>query len=203
MSLSSDVAHDRRYYSQVQNKSYNLLTITTIFTIVIGLCTTILVSMSATDIFKNRPRVTFFIRILSIVFPAIGTAAAAVIAFLGPNDKYIRAGQTLAGLQQIHRQITNEVLKTDCAHPENVSAKLDSLAEQYANLLNGPASKENGAQGGGQGASGQTTTPANANTNANANATVSATTSGEAPSNAVPPAPALRLQLPSRPPPVQ
>ena len=117
------------------------MTITTMFTIFIGLCTTILVSLSSTDVLTAGSTAARNVKLLAIVFPAVGTAAAAVIAFYGPSDKYFSARQTLAALGQMHRQIANEVAKSDCVTDSNdaaklIKVKLNSWEDQYGNLLN-------------------------------------------------------------------
>jgi hypothetical protein len=92
-----------------------------ITTIAIGMFTTILISLSATDVLNERSagfRST--IRILAIVFPALGTACAAVTAFYGPQAEWTQASRELMGLTNLHEQMSVAVWDLDCLTPSAV-----------------------------------------------------------------------------------
>jgi hypothetical protein len=77
--------------------------------ILLGLLTTIVVSLSSTEYGKGEETRTKLLRLTAIMLPAVGTAAAAVNAFYAPSQKALQAGRTLSSLSQIHNQIASEV----------------------------------------------------------------------------------------------
>ena len=104
--------------------------------------------MSSSDIWPAGSKRARNVKLLAIVFPAVGTATAAVIDLYNPSDKYFSARQTLATLGQMHRQIANEVAKSDCVADSNdnvaklLKVKLDGWEDQYGTQLNALATKE-------------------------------------------------------------
>jgi hypothetical protein len=150
--LHNSIFSNRKYFDFTARDSYTTMTIAVMLSIFIGLCTTILVSLSSTDILAAGSKAARNVKLLAIVFPAVGTATAAVVAFYSPSDKYFRARQTLAALGQMHRQIANEVAKSDCVRDSNdntarlLNVKLDSWEDQYSSLLNALATKEASGQ---------------------------------------------------------
>ncbi|MFM0166870.1 hypothetical protein PQR39_41410 [Paraburkholderia sediminicola] len=95
----------QRYYLAEQ--------LATFLTIGLGLVTTVLVALSSTDFIKRETTWGASIRIGAIAFPAIGTAAAAVIAFYNPSANFSRASHSLLGLKQLHEQITTVLWKSE------------------------------------------------------------------------------------------
>jgi hypothetical protein len=92
--------------------------------------TTILVSMSSTEFGRGDGRNQRLIRILAIVFPALGTAAAAVIAFYSPQAEWSQASRTLTSMTQLHGQIALGVWKLTCHQANN-----NDDAKQFTNAL--------------------------------------------------------------------
>ena len=76
--------------------------------ILLGLLTTIVVSLSSTEYGKGEERVAKNLRLTAIMLPAIGTAVAAVNAFYSPSQKAVQAERTLSSLGQLHNQIASE-----------------------------------------------------------------------------------------------
>lgn len=86
-----------------------------ITTIIIGMLTTIFISLSATDALRQRSeRFQTTIKFLAIVFPAIGTAFAGVTAFYGPQAEAAQASRTLTGLTNLHREMSISVWDLTC-----------------------------------------------------------------------------------------
>lgn len=85
-----------------------------ILTVVLGLLTTVLVSISSTKYGQEEGRWQPWVRILAIIFPALGTAAAAIVAFYSPQSEWTQASRTLASLTQLHNQIALDTWKLDC-----------------------------------------------------------------------------------------
>src|SRR5262249_10572995 len=112
--LSKLLGTQRIDLTTTAKSAYSFLQFTTIFTILVGLITTILVSLSSTDFGKGDSRAAKTLRVLAIVFPAIGTASAAVIAFYGPQAEVSRATHVLASVRQLHDQMALGVWNLKC-----------------------------------------------------------------------------------------
>jgi hypothetical protein len=81
------------------------------------------------------------IRILAIIFPALGTASAAVFAFYGPQAEWSQASRTLANVTQLHGQMALGVWKLKCieaGHEDNdvklVIAALEEWSKRYLGI---------------------------------------------------------------------
>jgi hypothetical protein len=83
-------------------------------TIAIGLFTTILASLNASDFFKEYPTFRRGIQMFAIVFPALGTAAGALGAFYNPHGHEVADGRTLSDLSLLDDQISLSVWKLRC-----------------------------------------------------------------------------------------
>jgi hypothetical protein len=139
--LSSEILHRRIAIDDRVSKAYALAQIGALTAILIGLLTTVLVALSSSDFGKQQTRTALTIRIGALVSPALGTAAAAVIAFYDPNGTLARQSQVAAGLQQLHAQISNAVWSlTPIAKPEDpvpsdFAARLDAWTQRYQELI--------------------------------------------------------------------
>ncbi|ABF12345.1 hypothetical protein Rmet_5486 (plasmid) [Cupriavidus metallidurans CH34] len=109
--------------------AYLVLQIATLVAIALGLATTVLVSLSSTEFGKGDGRTARAIRILAIVFPALGTATAAVAAFYAPGQSYARASQALAGFRQVHDQIASDLGELTCPTSSDPGAANDLSAK--------------------------------------------------------------------------
>jgi len=70
----------------------------TLISIAIGMVTTILVSVSSTEFGRGDGADQRLIRVLAIIFPALGTATAAVISFYTPQVEWGQVSRTLASV---------------------------------------------------------------------------------------------------------
>ena len=70
-------------------------------------------------------------RILAIVFPAVGTAVAAAIAFYTPQTTWSQSSRKWADLSQLHSQISLGVWDVDCKAPD-YDKQLDTKIERWA-----------------------------------------------------------------------
>jgi hypothetical protein len=113
--LSNGLTAQRRDLAGTVDASYSSLQVIQLTIILIGLVTTILVSISSTEFGKGDTPTARTIRILAIVFPALGTAAAALNSFYSPRDEMTRASHTLASLSQLHGQIAVGIWSIPCA----------------------------------------------------------------------------------------
>jgi hypothetical protein len=139
--LTVALSHQRYILASSASRTYHSLQFATFTTIAIGLLTTIMVSLSSTDLGKRTDYVGGSIRISALVLPAIGTAAAAVIAFYGPAQSYARTHQALGSLGELHRQVGNGILRLPCADAtdttlKELSAKFELWEDQYAAIMN-------------------------------------------------------------------
>ncbi|WP_421997892.1 hypothetical protein [Reyranella sp.] len=114
MELSRVLANQRTLLSDRAKSAYNVWQVAALVTIGLGLMTTVLVSLSTTE-FGQGPGVTQrTIRVLAVIFPALGTAAAAVVAFYGPQAEWTQSSRTLASLSQLHAQLALDLWKLEC-----------------------------------------------------------------------------------------
>lgn len=93
--LSHSVSVERLLLTTRVLHAYKLLTIATFATIAIEMITTVLVTLSSTDLAKDNKVVW----ILAIIFPAFGTAAAGLVAFYSPQTTYTQTSNTIASLR--------------------------------------------------------------------------------------------------------
>src|SRR5204863_4856557 len=98
--LSKSLA-DLRFQSQERaGTAYSLWQYCTLLTIALGMVTTILVSLSSTEFGRGEAPVARAIRTLALLFPILGTATAAVVAFYNPQTSWTQANRTLASATQ-------------------------------------------------------------------------------------------------------
>jgi hypothetical protein len=109
--------------SKVQS-AYFFWQCTSLIAIVLGMITTILVSVSSTEFGRGDGRNQRLIRLLAIIFPALGTAVAAIIAFYSPQAEWSQASRTLASVNQLHGQVALGVWKLKCPTADDEDAKL-------------------------------------------------------------------------------
>jgi hypothetical protein len=151
--LSKDVFEQRLSLTQKVRSSYSFLKTTTLVSVFIGMITTILVSISSTEFGRGDGRSQRLIRVLAIVFPALGTATAALIGFYNPQAEWAQASRTLAAETQLHGQMALEVWKLPCPKIDaDVDARpltddLDEWSKRYVDIET--ISTASGAQGGG------------------------------------------------------
>ena len=96
--LSNFITLKRIAIDERLSKAYTLAQVGALTTILIGLITTVLVALSSTEVGKKETRTAPTIRTGALIFPALGTAAAAIIAFYDPSGTLARQSQVAAGL---------------------------------------------------------------------------------------------------------
>lgn len=117
--LSSTLTTQRDELRSKVQSAYVFWQCTSLMAIVLGMITTILVSMSSTQFGRGEGRSQQLVRIFAIIFPALGTAVAAVIAFYSPQVEWSQASRTLASVNQLHGQMALGIWKLECLEPEN------------------------------------------------------------------------------------
>ena len=132
--------------------------LTTLLSIAIGMITTILVSVSSTEFGRGDGPHQRLIRVLAIIFPALGTATAAVISFYSPQAEWVQASRTLASETQLHDQIALTVWKLACPTSDTDDGakplidNLENWSKRYIEIQTIPnASGATGTPGGNQG----------------------------------------------------
>jgi hypothetical protein len=111
-------------------------------TILIGLVTTVVVSVSSTELFgKVDTPLGRGLRFLAIFLPALGTAVAAINAFYNPRDDWNKAANALANLAQLHGQMSIGIWSVKCPDAQDedskkpLIAKLDEWTKRYNDIV--------------------------------------------------------------------
>jgi len=156
--LSYAIAKHRVEARTKTQAAYALWQFSTLTTIVIGLVTTIVVSLSATEFVKNG-RIALTVKVLAIVFPVIGTAFAAIIAFYGPQAEWSQSSRTFAGLSQLHGQIALDIFKIEDCPPlptkeSELAKQLETWGKNYKDIETLANAAATGSAGGQAGPSG-------------------------------------------------
>jgi hypothetical protein len=131
----------------------------TLVSIAIGMVTTILVSVSSTEFGRGDGPHQRLIRMLAIVFPALGTATAAVISFYSPQAEWVQASRTLASETQLHDQMALTVWKLTCSttdtdeNTKQLADNVENWSKRYIEIQTIP--NASGALGGTQGGGSQ------------------------------------------------
>ncbi len=125
--LSQTIRDDTAIFWARRRKGYRRVQAATWVTITIGLITTILVSLRSTEFGAGSTTAAHAIQILAIVFPALGTAAAAIIGFYGFADVTGRASYALTSLRQLHGQMALGIWSLDPASARADDGKFHTM----------------------------------------------------------------------------
>jgi hypothetical protein len=170
LTLSQSLSAQRKTLRAQADSAFHLWEYTSIVSIALGMFTTILVSLSSTEFGRGEGRIQRCVRILAIVFPALGTGAAAVIAFYSPQAEWNQASHTLASLTQLHGQMSVGVWKLPCIDANDNQSRqgtvsaLDEWAKRYVDIqtvstvvggAGGSGGQQPGTAGGAGGSGGQ------------------------------------------------
>lgn len=158
--LSRNIVFDRSGLRIQSRASFFYWEIGTWISITLGMLTTILVSLSSTEFGRDAGNLQRLIRMLAIVFPALGTATAALIAFYSPQAQWNLSSRTLASLTQLQDQMATEVWKKDCINAPNdeedaaLGRSLDEWYKRYLDIsaistASGSSGPTNGTPGDG------------------------------------------------------
>jgi hypothetical protein len=132
LTLSKTIRDDTAIYWDRRRQGYRNVQASTWITIGIGLITTVLVSLRSTDFGTGSTGAARLVQILAIVFPAVGTAAAAIIGFYGFSDRMGRASHTLNSLRQLHGHMAVEIWSLD---PAGAKAADADFVKTFGDLL--------------------------------------------------------------------
>lgn len=135
--LTRDISDARITQAEKAKNHHVIEQVVTWITIFLGLATTIIVALSSSELFKENPKTRTWLRIGAIAFPAIGTAAAAVVAFYNPAASFTRASHALLSLQQLQGQINSALWQTeglDCRQTAGVQGAPIQRAATDSNL---------------------------------------------------------------------
>jgi hypothetical protein len=159
LQLSDAIARQRVSTQTKADAAYTFWQFGTLVTIGLGMITTILVSISATEFGKGEELKPRLLRILAIVFPVLGTAAAAVIGFYGPQAEWAQASRTLASLGQLQGQIVIELRKAnECdsadAKDGELAKHLEDWSKRYSDIETIASAAASASGSGTQGSSG-------------------------------------------------
>lgn len=122
--------------------------------VAIGLLTTIIVALNSTELVDKATNKGRWIRISALALPAIGTAAAAVIAFYEPSALLTIRKSQAAAAEQLHIQIGQGVWKMPCfktadapLSPEQ-TAMFDTWSQRFQELVSKTDAKASAGGGG-------------------------------------------------------
>ena len=155
--LSQTLVRQRLSAEAAVTSTFGFWQLSSLLAIFLGMITTILIGISSTDFGRGDGRRQTAIRLLAIIFPALGTASAAVVAFYAPQAAYTQASHTLAVLTQLHGQMGFQLWRIECVKDEEdkegkatLAKALDGWSKSYLDLqtvnsavnqtTNGPAS---------------------------------------------------------------
>ncbi|MBV9859569.1 MAG: hypothetical protein JO038_05645 [Alphaproteobacteria bacterium] len=134
--------------------AYRFWEVTSIVSIGLGMLTTIIVSLSTTVFGRAEGPLGLTLRVLAVVFPALGTAVAATIAFYGPQAEFSQASRSLASLTQLHEQMATGVYDLKCIESDGDEAAKDAAkhaddwAKRYVDILTVAAPSATSGPGG-------------------------------------------------------
>ncbi len=135
LTLSKTILDDTAIYWDRRRKGYRRVQASTWLMIVIGLITTVLVSLRSTDFGTGSTSAARAIQVFAIVFPALGTAAAAIIGFYGFAETMGRASHALASLRQLHGKMALEIWSLNPAsakaHDSDTGKTLGELLKEW------------------------------------------------------------------------
>jgi len=114
--------------------SFDILKWATIASILIGLGTTICAGLRSLDdrVLGDWANA---VKILAVVFPAVGTAVAALAAFYAPRDDLLRISQSLAPLQQLNAEVQVWLSRAQCPVDADGSTKILQKLEGWEDKL--------------------------------------------------------------------
>ena len=132
--IGNTIFYQRVDMAREIEESLTVLEIATIAGILIGLGTTIFAGLRGDDSgvsgdWKNA------VRVLAIVFPALGAAVAAVAAVYVPREQFIRTSQALTNLQQLHAEVRTQLTQVQCPLDEEKTRQVDALLGGLAKKL--------------------------------------------------------------------
>lgn len=138
--LSNMILIQRTDLSRKANEAYSYLQYLQWLAIILGLVTTVVVSISTTELLgKSDSPLGVKLRFFAIFLPALGTAVAAINAFYNPRDEWTRTASTLANIGQLHGQIAIGVWSIECADDatkqKRLSDKLEEWTKRYADVI--------------------------------------------------------------------
>lgn len=112
--------------------SYRAWQVATLITIALGMVTTVLVSLASSEFGQGDGRMPKIIKVLAIIFPALGTGAAAIVAFYAPQTEWTQASHSLASLSQLHSQMSATIWKVPCPTDDAKNDRLDKQLEVWS-----------------------------------------------------------------------
>jgi hypothetical protein len=140
--LSKSISEDRlNLISKVW--SWHIFgSILTISSIIVGMITTILVSVSSTQFGRNPGNTQGLIRFAAVLFPAVGTAVAGISGFYNPKAELIQTARTLASETQLHDQIALVVSGSPCLQTDSdvsLSKSIDGWTNRWFEIKSTPS----------------------------------------------------------------
>lgn len=137
--LSTRIMSERMFQAEKSSNSHYLLSLFTIFSITLGMVTTIVVSLSGSSIAREGSLPSIILRIAAVSLPAVSTALSATIAFVGPEAAWSQSARTLASLAQLHNQMSVSIVESGCsisqADQAILAANVKEWGKQFINIM--------------------------------------------------------------------
>ncbi len=134
LELSNALASQRTVLRTRVQSAYVFWQWCAIVTIVLGFATTVLVTLGSTEFGSGDGNRAKLIRLLAITFPALGTLAAAVVAFYGPQAEWNQSSRTLTSISQLHGQMALGVWKLNCLDTKDSAGNTQALLQIQTQL---------------------------------------------------------------------
>lgn len=139
--MNSALAERRVAYDIHWNDAFVRAELATWASVAIGLLTTVMVALTATELVDKATGKGQWIRISALILPAIGTAAAAATAFYEPGALLTTRKAQATAAEQLHLQIGQGIWKVGCMPDSKTkldaerTAQFDGWAQRFQELV--------------------------------------------------------------------
>jgi hypothetical protein len=131
--IANALFNDRVVLANAIDRTFTVLEWAAMASILIGLATTICAGLRSDD--QALGSWTRRVRILAVVFPALGTAVASVTSFYGPREELLRVSQALVTLQELHSEIQLGLSREPCPIDGDGRTKILKKFEDWEDKL--------------------------------------------------------------------
>ncbi|NKQ73835.1 hypothetical protein C3Y89_26465 [Rhizobium sp. UPM1132] len=125
--IASQIESSKRELAQLRWES-NLFTTTLIM---LGFLTTVFAAANSSDLWKDKPRATIWIKSAAIVLPALATAMTAVQTVYASPDALSRKAQLVYSLVNLQSEIAATLTELDCPTDAKMPADLKRAAAEW------------------------------------------------------------------------
>lgn len=113
--LNGDMLDQRMVLYERMETNYSRLQVAKWAAVIVGLITTVLISLSATELGKGDALGPRMLRTFAIIFSALATAVAAISAFYNPDVELGNARRAFAAVKLLQGQIARDLMEIPCS----------------------------------------------------------------------------------------